>query len=104
MPIGRGRGKPAIDRGHDLADVLFLLRVDFLCRGIGKMRQRNAAEIDMRLRELGGLGNHDMGVDIDRHRGRTAGEAVGVVDPCRGTAVAVLFLDHGMHFLFIMVC
>ena len=57
--------QPAIDRGHDLADVLFLLRIDFLGGGIGKMRQRNPADIDMRLRQLGGLGNHDMSVNVD---------------------------------------
>ena len=56
----------AIDRGHDLADVLLLLRIDFPGCGIGKMRQRNPADVDMRLRQLGGLGNHDMGVNVDR--------------------------------------
>src|SRR4029079_17263549 len=61
-------GQPAIDRGHDLGDILFLLCVDFPGGGIGEMRQRDAAEIDMRLRELGGLWNHDVRVDIDRHR------------------------------------
>ena len=56
----------AIDRGHDLADVFFLLRIDLPGGGIGKMRQGDAAEIDMRLRELGGLRHDDMGVDVDR--------------------------------------
>ena len=58
--------QPAIDRGHDLADIFFLLRIDLPGRGVGKMGQRNPADIDMRLRELGGLGNHDMSVNIDR--------------------------------------
>jgi hypothetical protein len=60
--------QPSIDRGHDLADVLVLLRIDFLGGSIGKMREWNAAEIDMRLGELGGLRNHDVSVDIDGYR------------------------------------
>ena len=36
--------QPAVDGGHDLADVLLLLRVDFLGGGIGEMRQRNPAD------------------------------------------------------------
>ena len=60
--------QPPIDRGHDLGDILFLLRVDFPGGGVGKMGQWNAAEIDMRLSELGGLWHHDVRVDIDRHR------------------------------------
>ena len=40
-------GQPAIDRGHDLGDILFLLRIDFPGGSIGKMRQWNAARIDM---------------------------------------------------------
>ena len=86
----------AVDRGHDLADVLLLLRVDLLGGGIGEMRQRNPAEIDMRLRQLGGLGHHDMGVNVDRGGRRTPGEAVGVVDAGGGAAIAVLAIDHWM--------
>jgi len=33
--------QPAIDRGHHLADVLLLLRIDLFARGVGEMRQRN---------------------------------------------------------------
>ena len=58
--------QPAVDGGHDLADILFLLRIDFLAGGIGEMRERDPADIDMRLGELGGLGNHDMSVNVDR--------------------------------------
>ena len=84
----------AIDGGHDLADVLFLLRIDFLAGGIGEMRQRNPADVDMRLRQLGRLGNDDMGVNVDRGRGRTPGEAVGVMDTGGGAAIAILAIDH----------
>jgi hypothetical protein len=48
----------------------------------------------MRLRELGGLGNHDVSVNIDRDRRRAAGGAVGVVDTCGGPAIAILAIDH----------
>ena len=84
----------AIDRGHDLADVLFLLRVDFPGGGIGKMRQRDPAEIDMGLRELGGLRHDDVGVNVDRGGGGAPGEAVCVVVACGGAAIAVLAIDH----------
>ncbi len=84
----------AIDRGHDLGDVPFLLRIDFLAGGVGKMRQRDPADIDMRLRQLGGLRDHDMGVNVDRRGGRTPGEAVGIVDTGGGAAIAVLAVDH----------
>ena len=58
----------AVDGGHHLADILFLLRIDFPGRGIGKMSQRNPFDIDMRLRQLGGLRDDDMGVNVDRDR------------------------------------
>ena len=84
----------AIDRGHDLADVLFLLRIDLLGRGIRKICQRDTADIDMRLRQLGSLGHHDVGVNVDRDGRRPPGEAIGVVDACGGAAIAVLAIDH----------
>ena len=61
--------QPAIDRGHDVADVLLLLRVDLPGGGVGEMRQRDPAEVDMRLRERGGLRHHDMRVNVDGGRG-----------------------------------
>ncbi len=70
-------------------------RVDFLAGGVGKMRQRNPGDIDMRLRQLGGLRHHDMGVDVDGDGRGTAGEAVGIVDAGGGAAIAVLAIDHG---------
>jgi hypothetical protein len=33
-------------------------------------------------------------VNIDRGRRRAPGEAVGVVDTCSGTAIAILAIDH----------
>ncbi len=76
------------------ANVLFLLRVDLPGRGIGKMRQRHPAEVDMRLRQLGGFRDHDVGVDVDRHGRRSPGEAVGVMDAGGGAAIAILAVDH----------
>ncbi|TDM96803.1 hypothetical protein CEE87_13075, partial [Lactobacillus crispatus] len=59
-------GQPAFDRVvHDAADVLVLLRVDVLGGRIGKMSQRDPLDIDMRLRNRGGLRNHHMGVHVD---------------------------------------
>src|SRR6202011_1201616 len=84
----------AVDRGHDFADVLVLLRIDFPGCGIGKIRQRDPADIDMRLRQLGGLGNHDVGVNVDRDRRWPPGEAVGVVDTGGSAAIAILTIDH----------
>ncbi len=40
----------AVDRGHDLADVLLLLRVDFPGWRIREICERDPADIDMRLR------------------------------------------------------
>ena len=48
----------------------------------------------MRLRQLGGLGDHDVGVNIDGGGGRAPGEAVGVVDACDGAAIAIPAIDH----------
>ena len=77
-------------------DVLFLLRVDLL----GRRHRRNAPAgcgliSTCGLRQLGGLGHHDMGVNVDRGGGRTPGEAVGVVVAGGGAAIAVLAIDHG---------
>jgi hypothetical protein len=58
------------------------------------MRKRDPADIDMRLRQLGGLGNYDVRVNIDRGRRRAPGETVGVVDACGGAAIAILAIDH----------
>ena len=66
-------GQAPVDRGHDLADILFLLRVDLLGGGVGEMRQRDAGHVDMRLRQLGGLGHDDVGMNIDRRRRTDAG-------------------------------
>ena len=94
-------GQALVDRGHDLGDVFFLLRVDFLGGGIGEMRQRDPAEIDMRLRQLGGLRHHDMGMNVDRDGGRAAGEAVGVVDAGGGAAITVLG-DRSCEFTLLL--
>jgi hypothetical protein len=83
-----------VDRGHDLADILLLLRVDFPGCGIGEVRERHPADIDMRLRQLGGLGNHDVGMNIDGGGRRAPGEAVGVVDTCGCAAIAIVAIDH----------
>ena len=85
-------------------DVLFLLRVDLLGGGIGEMRQRDPADIDMRLRQLGGLRHHDMGMDVDRGGGGAPGEAVGVVDAGGGAAIAVLAIDHLRLTLLLSGC
>ncbi len=84
----------AIDCGHDFADVLLLLRIDLPGRDIRKIRQRNPADVDMRLRQLGGLGNDDVGVNVDRGRRRPPGETIGVVDTGGGAAIAILAIDH----------
>ena len=58
------------------------------------MSQRDAAHVDMRLRHGRGLGNDDMGVDVDRRRGRAPGKAVGVMDAGGGAAIAIFAVDH----------
>src|SRR6266567_1002310 len=58
-------GQAAIDRRHDLANVVLLLCIDFLACSIGKIRQWNAARIDMRLRMRRGLWYDDVGVNVD---------------------------------------
>jgi hypothetical protein len=58
----------AVDRGHDLPNVVLLLRIDFLAGSIRKISERRSAGIDMGSRQLGGFGNHDVGVNIDRDR------------------------------------
>jgi hypothetical protein len=58
----------AVDRGHDLPNVVLLLRIDFLAGSIRKISERRSAGIDMGSRQLGGFGDHDVGVNIDRDR------------------------------------
>ena len=87
-------GQAAVDRRHYLANMVFLLCVDFLACSIGKIRQRNATHIDMRLRVRRGLGDDDMGVNIDRWRRWSSRAAVRVMDARGGAAVAVLAVDH----------
>src|ERR1700732_3521439 len=83
-----------IDRGHDLANVAVLERVDLLGSRIRKMRERDPAQIDMRLRQSGSLRNNNVGVNVDRGGGRAPGEAVGIVESGGGAAVAVLAVEH----------
>src|ERR1700743_3679466 len=79
-----------IHRGHHLANVLLLLRIDFLGGSVGEMNKWNAAYIDMGLRHRSRLRNNDVGVDIDGWRGRSPGEAVGIVDTSCGTTITIL--------------
>ena len=55
----------AVDRGHNFAHVLLLLRIDFLAGSIRIIRERQPAYVDVRLRQLGSLGDHDVGVNIN---------------------------------------
>jgi hypothetical protein len=48
----------------------------------------------MRLGNGSGLWNDDMRVDIDGQRRGAARQAVGIMDPGRGTAIAILTFDH----------
>src|SRR5258708_13986735 len=48
----------------------------------------------MRSRKGGCLGNHDMGVNIDRGGRGPARGAIGIMDTGGGTAVAILAVDH----------
>ena len=93
----------ALDRGHDFAHVLLLLGIDFLTGTIRKIRERHPACVDMRLRQLGSLGDHNMGVNIDRDGRRTPSEAVGVVDASGGAAIAILAIDHWVDLVEVIV-
>ena len=86
--------EPPVERGHHLADVLFLLGVDFLGWSIGKICERDAAHVDMRLRHCCGLRYDNMRVNIDGRRRGTTRETVGVMDAGGGAAIAILAIDH----------
>ena len=67
MPILVEIGQSAIDRGHDLADILSCCALISLVAASAKCASGMRLEIDMRLSQLGGLRNHDVSVDIDRY-------------------------------------
>ena len=79
-----------VDGGHHLVDIFFLTGIDRLGRVVGEVGQRDAADIDMRLRDLGGFRHEDMRMDIDGRRRRAAGAAIGVVDAGSRKAIAIL--------------
>jgi hypothetical protein len=58
------------------------------------MRERQPAYVDMRLRQFGSLGDHDMGVNVDGNGRRPPSEAVRVVDTCGSAAISILAFDH----------
>ena len=62
--------------------------------GIGEVGEGNPADINMRLRQLGGLGHHDMGVNVDRGGGGASRKAVRIVVAGGGAAIAVHAIDH----------
>ncbi len=67
-------GKTLVVAGHAATDVHFLLGVERLGLGRGKMRKRDGRDIEMRLDEFGRARHRDMavGVDGDAFRPRIA--------------------------------
>jgi 2-deoxy-D-gluconate 3-dehydrogenase len=57
-----------VDGGHHLVDVFLLTGIDRLGRIVGEVTQRDAASIDMRLRDPGGFRHKDVRMDIDGRR------------------------------------
>jgi hypothetical protein len=58
------------------------------------MGQRDPTDIDMRLGKLGGLGNHNVSMYVNRGGRRPPGKAVSVMIACGGAAIAVLAIVH----------
>jgi hypothetical protein len=82
--------KAPIDRRHHVSNIAFLLCVDFPGRGVCKMSQRDACDIDVRLGESRGWWDHNVGVDVDRWGWWTSGEAVGIMNSGGGAPVTIL--------------
>jgi hypothetical protein len=66
------------------------------------MGKRNPGHIDMGLCMGRSLRHHDVRVDIDGGRTRSPGASVGVVNAGRGSAVAVLAINHVSTRFFLL--